>query len=265
MESTDSGMKEGDLERAVHVRCPQCFKLFVVAGAEIEGDKPQFQCSKCQTRFWFPFPESLSESEILGFPVAWLETPTVVETPLPPILERGVQAGRHFHCPRCQANYSAGDSECPKCGVVFAKLDFVDESRSVAASPNLRRLWHQVMSNYSSRQGHRRFVHAAQRENNLVYASQQYQRLLKAHSGDETAVQMQKEIAALTEVVEGVTRPPRSFRVRQLMPRITTLILVIGGGVIGLGFFIPEARNLIGLGVAIVFFTMAADWFFSQS
>lgn len=242
------------------VRCPQCFKLYAVDATEIVEAKPQFACSKCQTRFWFPFPESAGAAEIMGFPVAWLENPGAPEAPVPapPKVES------RFHCPRCQAPYSAGDPECPKCGVVFAKLDFIEDSRSVAASPQLRRLWHQVMDNYASKHHHRRFVHAAQKENNLSYASQQYQRILRGHAGDETALQMQKEITALAEAVQGLVKPVKTLKARDLMPRLTTLIMLIGGVIIGLGFILPASRNLIGLGAAIVFFTLAIEWFFNR-
>lgn len=266
MESMDTQSLPGIEASVVKVRCPRCFKLYAVDAAEINEDKPQFACSKCQTRFWFPFPESVGAAEIMGFPVAWLENPQTAgpEAPLPVEPAAETKVASVFHCPRCRAPYSAGDPECPKCGVVFAKLDFIEDSRSVAASPQLRRLWHQVMDNYAAKHVHRRFVHSAQRENNLLYASQQYQRILKSHAGDETALQMQKEIAALAEVVQGLAKPVKTFKVRDLMPRLTTLIMLIGGVVIGLGFIIPASRNLIGLGAAIVFFTLAIEWIFNR-
>ena len=269
MESVDTREQHGlsPETSVVKVRCPQCFKLYAVDGAEITEAKPQFACSKCETRFWFPFPESLGANEIMGFPVAWLEAPageTESATALAPSVPAEPKVERHFNCPRCQARYSAGDPECPKCGVVFAKLDFIEIDRTVAVSPQLRRLWHQVMENYGAKPVHRKFVHAAQREKNLLYASQQYQRVLKAHSGDETALQMQKEITALTVATEGMAKPMKSFRARDLMPRLTTLLMVIGGVIIGLGFIIPASRNLIGLGVAMVFFMLAIEWFFNN-
>lgn len=248
------------------MRCPKCFKLYAVDGSEIAEAKPQFACSKCETRFWFPFPEGLGASEIMGFPVEWLEAPPVeqIESEPSPSAPMEPKLERHFNCPRCQAQYSAGDPECPKCGVVFAKLDFIEDSRMVAASPQLRRLWHQVMENYVNKQAHRKFVHAAQREKNLLYASQQYQRLLKGHAGDETALQMQKEISALSVVVADIEKPLKSFRARDYMPKITTMLMIIGGIVIGLGVVMPNSRNLIGLGVAMVFFMLAIEWFFNR-
>jgi hypothetical protein len=264
LESMDLSTKGHSLEQAVvRVRCPNCIKLYAVDAAEIAEAKPQFECAKCQTRFWFPFPASLSAGEILGFPLAWLEEKPATE-PLAPV-ERAPEPARMFSCPRCQANYGAGDTECPKCGVVFSKIEMSEEMRSVSASSSLRRLWHQVMDNYAVLPGHRKFVHACQRENNLVFASQQYARVLKAHSGDETALQMQKEISALAVTIGGVARTPKSFSFIKLMPRLTTILMVIGGVVIGLGFIIPDARNLIGLGASMVFFMLAVDWFFSQN
>ena len=251
----------------IKARCPGCFKLYAADAVEIQESKPQFACSKCQTQFWFPFPESLEQKEVLGFPVEWLKTPAeeppvVASSPIlaPSMIEPIVAAARLFNCPRCQAQYSAGDSECPKCGVIFAKLEILDESRSIASSPALRRLWHQVMDNYASPEVHRRFVQAAQRENNLLFASHQYRKLLSAHSGDETALKMQREIMALTEVVQGMSAPVARFKPMKLMPRMTTLVLICGGALIGFGVMFEAARNLIGLGAALVFFTLAARW-----
>lgn len=215
----------------------------------------------------------------MGFPVAWLQTKVEneveavaeIEKPKAPSLE--VKANivekaleHRFHCPRCEAQYSAGDPECPKCGVVFAKLEMLEGERSVSASPSLRRLWHLVMDNYSSEEAHHRFLKSAQKEKNLVYASQQYGRLLKAHSGDETAIKMQKEIVAMTQAEANMAvRRQGGLSGRKLLPSVTTLSLLVGGALIGVGFLMPAMRNLIGLGVATVFFTLAVDWLVRKS
>lgn len=263
----------------IKVRCPSCFKLYGVDAAEIHQQKPQFECSKCQTRFWFPFPESVGQGELMGFPVEWLQTkvesevaaqPELVPAQSVPVPQKEKIAEKalahRFHCPRCEAQYSAGDPECPKCGVVFAKLEMLEGERSVYASPALRRLWHLVMDNYSSEETHQRFLKSAQKEKNLVYASQQYGRLLKAHSGDETALKMQKEIVAMTQAEANMEiRRQGGLSGRKLLPSVTTVSLLAGGVLIGVGFLIPTMRNLIGLGVATVFFTLAVDWLVRKS
>ncbi|MGE0764765.1 MAG: hypothetical protein AB7N80_15935 [Bdellovibrionales bacterium] len=265
------------LPSIIKARCPSCFKLYAIDAAEIHESKPQFACSKCTTQFWFPFPESLEQKEILGFPVEWLkvtaqadaataeaaalpETAAAPSTVEPIVAPTPNASARLFHCPRCQAQYSAGDPECPKCGVIFAKLEMDETSRAIASSPALRRLWHQVMDNYNNIEAHRKFVQIAQRENNLLFASHQYRRLLAAHSGDETALKMQREIIAITEAVQGVSGKTTRARSFKLMPRLTTLVLCGAGALIGFGLMIEAARNLIGLGVALVFFTLAARW-----
>ena len=267
MDSLQTERPYSDLPPSIiKARCPSCFKLYAVDATEIHESKPQFACSKCETHFWFPFPESLEQKEVLGLPVEWLKVPAAVEEvvtttePESVPLEPQAIMARLFNCPRCQAQYSGGDPECPKCGVIFAKLDILDDTRAIASSAALRRLWHQVMDNYSSLESHRRFIQAAQREDNLLFASSKYRRLLQAHSGDETALKMQREIVALTEAVQGVTTPSIGFRPLTLMPRITTVILICAGSLIGFGFMVEAARNLIGLGVALVFFTLAARW-----
>lgn len=264
---TERGNPEKELTPLIiKARCPACFKLYAIDAEEIQDSKPQFACSKCQTQFWFAFPEALEQKEVLGFPVEWLNpVPAAAAGAVAPSSEGSVAtdivaAARMFNCPRCQAQYSAGDTECPKCGVVFSKLALVEDSPSIASSPALRRLWHQVMDSYEKPEMHRKFIQTAQREGNLLFASHQYRRLLNAHSGDETALKMQREIVALTEAVQGVASSSISFKPMKLMPRMTTVILMCGGGLIAFGFMVPAARNVIGLGVALVFFTMAARW-----
>lgn len=284
----------------IKARCPQCFKLYAVDAVEIRDAKPQFSCSKCQTHFWFPFPECLEQKEVLGFPVDWLNSSgtnsaqssaqSASQNPSQAVTPNGLKSGKTaarttlgglsqknneetaklkpnlekvglFSCPRCQAHYSGGDTECPKCGVVFSKLEIVEQASANPGSPGLKRMWRQVMDNYGQIEIHRKFVQAAQKENNLVFASQQYRKLLSAHSGDETALRMQKEIVALTQVISGVaTSPPKPTQRMNLMPRLTTMILVGGGALIAFGLMIDMARNLTGLGVALVFFTLAAKW-----
>jgi transposase-like protein len=278
-----------DLESLIiRVRCPGCLKLYAVDASEIDQPKPKFNCAKCQTQFWFPFPESLGSQELLGFPVDWMpsgqekvsgevkveSTPSVQSSEIKSETIQNQNSGsisqyneaRLFHCPRCEAEYRGGDNECPKCGVVFAKLEISSEGAAITASPALRKLWHAVIDQYSNPQSHRRFVDLAQKEKNLLYASQQYGRLLKAHAGDETAMRMKKEIIALSEAVLGLTpKTSNPRRWRKLMPRMTTFVLIMGGAMIAMGFMISAARNLIGLGVAVVFFTLAVDWLFSNN
>ncbi|MBX7231527.1 MAG: hypothetical protein K1X29_05525 [Bdellovibrionales bacterium] len=283
-------------QRVLKVRCPQCFKLYSVMAAEIKESKPQFECIKCYSKFWFPFPELDAQKEVLGFPVAWLSGQSESDGKSGPISVEAKEAtsatksnlvekkqsanlnlehksigrsdpllGTKFHCPRCQALYHSGDKECPKCGVVFAKLNFLENHQSwVPASSHLRQQWQAVLGKYEDLDSHRRFVGLCHKENNLVYASQQYRRLLEAHSGDEIALQMQKEIEALNLAVSSLLKP-RTQWAKKIFPRLSTLVMICGGILIGIGFMVPAARNLIGLGVAIIFFVVTLEWFFQKS
>lgn len=266
----------------IKVRCPSCFKLYAVDETEISEARPQFSCVKCSKKFWFPYPEYLEQKELLGFPVDWIQpvneaasepvhSGAMPQTTSAQVVKSSVGGmgpglapkSQAFNCPRCQAPYTTGDAECPKCGVVFAKLDFLENGKAVVASSALRKSWHQVMDQYDSVEAHRRFVQACQKENNLPYASHQYRKLLEAHSGDEMALKMQKEIKAIGEVIHAAT-PASRRSARRFFPRLTTLVMLMGGVLVGLGMMLPVARNLVGLGVAVVFFTVAADWFFRK-
>lgn len=254
-------MESTNQVQQIHVRCPSCLKLFIVEDREITESRPQFACNKCQTQFWLPYPEALGQPEILGFPI--------VDVPPVPTPEAAATMKKlEFHCPRCEAMYNGGDKECPKCGVIFAKLDLLQDGKTVTGSANLKKLWYEVIDNYGSSEAHQRFLAASQKENNLAYAAHQYQKVLSSHSGDEMALQMRKQIVALTQTQLSPATSETAVKVirhKGYMPKITTMIIVLGGIFIGVGALMPMARNLIGFGVAIVFFTLAVEWLFSPS
>jgi len=148
--------------------------------------------------------------------------------------------------------------------VVFAKIVSHDRQNPlVKASPNLRRLWHAVMDDYESIDRHQNFLAACQKEDNLIFASNQYGKILEVYSGDEMAVRMQNEIVTLAQVPAQThgSSSPASLNWTRWLPRLSILFLGFGGAFIATGFLFASTRNLIGLGAAIVFCTVAAGWF----
>ena len=59
--------------QVLKMKCPECLKLYFADPHTITERHPKFQCQNCMMRFWVVYPESLSQSEILGYPLDWME------------------------------------------------------------------------------------------------------------------------------------------------------------------------------------------------
>ena len=124
------------------------------------------------------------------------------------------------------------------------------------ASTELRQAWDEVLDNYEDETIHKDFLALCQQEDNLVYASRQYGRLITAHGGDETAQKMRDQVLALSQVaLDSSPKKPEEPTVRYWS--FSSFILFFSAALIGVGFFLEPWRNMVGVGVAIIFFTLA--------
>jgi len=163
-----------------------------------------------------------------------------------------------FQCPKCSETYNGGQKECHRCGVVFKKLES-ESAIKVEASEFLRALWERVIVDYDNLVRHEGFLRACYEELNLAYAAYRYGKIVKAYSGDSIAQKMLRQIEELTSVQMGMgnSRVIAKRRFGWLM-----FILFIGVTMIGVGFGIPQFRNMVGLGVATIFLALATKMYF---
>lgn len=273
MENQFDNLTSGPVRRsnpdhhAVKVRCPDCFKLYSVNTAEIREPRPRFECVDCHTKFWIAYPEATeAKGGVIGFPLEWVE----------PTSQLAVEA---FACPKCGTGYAAGDQECKKCGVVFLKIDQLQDSKDMpSADKAVREHWEIVLADYDKFENHQAFINTAFADDSLEYAMYQYTTILNVVPNDEMAKKAKVEIAALqTARIESSVKAPEvaeeksaqsPFRFLNFIVggfrkiKFTNLIMVMCGFVIAAGLMIPHLRNLVGFGTSILFFIIALRYYF---
>ncbi len=267
---------EQDLRQnpAIRMRCPSCLKLYSVLSSSISEPRPKFECMSCKTHFWVPFPECLEQKEIIAFPLQWLdpnfqkdqkENNAPSKEAAKPILE---------DCPKCTRPYAKGLSECPSCGVIFAKysepLPLEVSAQAYKAAPSsvggpqrLKNIWDKITANYEDTLLHDEFLKEGHREGALAYASQQYRRMLSIDPDDELARKMIQKITALSQAPMEMVRSVPIKHI--LMERLgfSGFMMILSLLMMGIGYMVPILRNIVGAGAALFFFALAVRIYFS--
>ncbi|RME16746.1 MAG: hypothetical protein D6797_03910 [Bdellovibrio sp.] len=257
-----------DKKEGVQVRCPKCFKLYVVPVHALKDKQTQFTCLKCQEGFWLPYPECLEQKALIGLPLEWLEknkepsvskesVETAPETSSSNLLEAP------FRCPQCGRPSEPAQKECGYCGVVFEKLKSRDKEEEPSASLELKKLWQSLLEDYNNEQRHEAFLEQALRENALEFAAYKYRGILDSCGEDTLAKKFLNQIEALTLVrpemqnlYKKPSRKPRRFFTW------TSLIIALSTFLVVFGYWVPQMRNLMGLGASILFITLALKYYF---
>lgn len=269
-------MVNGDIQRDqvsryLKIRCPKCFKLYSVNPSELHEAKPRFECLDCQQKFWIPFPEAIDQPKgLIGFPVEWIEEKAPVEKaatePEAIVHEAPLPEQKPFECPKCSAPYEGGAKDCKSCGIIFDKIKESRKSDEPNASRELKERWDFVVSVYEDFEQHEAFIAAAQLETSLAYALHKYKQVLEVSPADEMALKARSMIEALmTAKVESqlkYSESPASTGLGLPKLRLGTFILFLCAVTIGMGLLIPGARNLVGVGSAIMFFVLALRYYF---
>lgn len=255
---------------SVKVRCPECYKLYSVNGAEVHEPRPRFSCMSCETHFWVPFPEALEATDVmLGFPTSWDRPEVLVDNVIEAPANRGpVLSPKVFNCPKCDAAYAANDTECSSCGVIFAKFLQKQDSEvtSAYAPKEVKLAWEQLVHDYESYTKHQAFIAIAQSNDCLDYALLQYEKVLSVSPSDVLALKAQKEIASIAVTIAELTEVPHwsaMFKDR-IYPhlRLVGLLYFLCAIVICIGVLVPELRNLVGFGSAVLFSLLALRFYF---
>lgn len=294
-----------DYAKSISMRCPECLKAYQVQASAIVDEKPTFQCQDCENLFWFPLNSALGKPEFIAFPMNWdeqdldlifyhdeleadaalsqhegvgantdeqisntdseLNTKMVSDTDTKGHVQikNSEQANS---CPKCHFEYLGQQKECDSCGVIFEKFYKAQKDFDGAAS-EIQKLWNHVLEAYDQLNLHQDFIDACTKDKNLEFAAKKYRQVLEAIPSDDIAQAMQKQITALTTVIEGAQLADQLPRVHKKTSKfnVTLIILFISGLVIGTGYLIHPLRNLMGVGVAMIFLTLALRVYFKKN
>lgn len=171
-------------------RCPSCSKLYNIAEKDISSDSPQFNCVKCESRFWFGFDKKEFHS--------YGATAISVTSHLVEKKEENIAKT----CPKCGArNVSTPGStskECSHCGVIFEKVQpnipISEDDSALGGTPKLSDLWEKLMNDFEDLNLHDQFVNQCRSENALPFASKKYGKILSINPHDEIAKIMRNKV-----------------------------------------------------------------------
>lgn len=246
-----------------NIRCPSCSKLYRVDAKEIKSSKPHFDCTVCKARFSFDFPpENVNkiETKIVSIKDTFQLEDSLDKAEVPELRK----------CPKCESINPRLSKECIKCGVIFEKLERLpEEDAGLGAIPSLVKAWQDLMGDYDNLKKHVAFVDRCEDLQALPFALKKYQSLKEAQPQDDLVDKMihrvllrklkrkadsLSQVQALKEaygqVKEVINSKVNWLRLRKLAPLVLALALIL----IGLGS--SSARNMVGVGAAIVFLTL---------
>ncbi len=276
-------MQELSTSDLIQVRCPECFRSYNVAVADMKVSEPKFECINCQTRFLIKRSEALRAGAVVtGLRFGESVAGTQVEKPV--VSHHTGLDLNIYSCPKCSETYPPGQSECTKCGVVFFKFkdrqineEMHRKEQIFSASKEVRELWESVLADYENIEAHQNFISAAWADQSLEYAALKYGSILEVVPQDEIALRLAKEVQELTKVKfemvasqsadEGIGRIEKISFIDGVQSSFKkfkwiNLILLCCGIIIGTGLILPHLRNLIGFGSSILFFILALKYYF---
>lgn len=292
-----------EFTQPISMRCPECLKAYQVDASAISDEKPTFQCQDCESLFWFPYTEAIGKPEFIAFPMNWNEEdldlifyneepqdvapsqqhqeaanqnlahsepsqPSEEVLSEEPKAQFAIQPSESVNtCPKCHFEYIGEQSECDSCGVIFEKFHKAQKDFEGAPS-EIQKLWTNVLEAYDQLSLHQDFVDACTKTKNLEFAAKKYHQVLEANPSDDIAQAMQKQITALTTVIEGAQvadQIPNKVGAKSPKFNVTLIILFLGGLVIGTGYLVHPLRNLMGVGVAMIFLTLALRVYFKKN
>jgi hypothetical protein len=246
---------------SVQARCPGCNKLYRIDTRDMKSSQPHFDCVSCPTTFTLE-PDEKNPRVLRTRALGNVKYSSASQLQFAPSAE-GLKK-----CPKCETFNPRLASECRKCGVIFAKLEDLPLDAKTGALPSLVKAWQDLMEDYSNVTKHMAFVDRCDDLQAVPFALKKYQDLKEAQPHDKIAQEMLHHVLlkAFARKAEVVTENPSVrllrdqvnewidqvnwSRVARLSPlALSGLLILVGASNAGL-------RNLIGIGVSILFITL---------
>lgn len=292
--TTDHAHDGVDQAVEMHLRCPTCFKLYVVDAKAIYVSKPEFQCTQCEQKFWVNFPEALEFSEVVAFPVEWSENYNVsasaeemAELALAEDLQADLLSKMSFETERLKLDYQETPSSAPessvmeKFGVEYEKsfqgpiktqdLEFIEEGYSSSSSDEaevgsvnwlIDREWEKVLNNYDVKAYHDGFISEGKKLNALDLVYKKYKNIIEANSFDPIAKARFKQVERMVQryalsAEKSTSAQAAKKSLKSYYKYLPWVSLAIAGILIAAGFSHESLNHLAGLGFALIFLTGA--------
>lgn len=242
LETHDVEVALDTTKKYVSVRCPECLSAFSVDTSVIANSKPEFECLKCKSIFWFSVSTVGDLDSFIGFPKESNATSHSEEGP-----DVGPQVALELN------NLGTDPFE-------------EDNSRShLLASDEIKEAWEAAILGFEEQEKHDYFLQLCVAENNLEFAASKYGLLKKSLPANEVVIEMIGKLESLASVRVGVVEKPQSFEVREagkpagMFRNIPWYYLIIASSIalILIGMSYPNFRNLVGVGVSIFFLSSA--------
>lgn len=173
------------------------------------------------------------------------------------------------HCPACGKEMIPDHQECFACGVVVGRFEErsqllkthsevggVDHLTSLDIKV-LDRKWKQVVVNYFDQAEHMAFIRLCQKHAALPFAVHHYSEVLKINADDDVALTMRNRALSCLSVTFEVDKLPKTPSLvikgfQEALKWLNWVGLFFSSFCIVAGLSMPDAKNLIGLGVTFL-------------
>lgn len=251
----------------VRMRCPKCYKLYAVEAKTIASSRPEFDCVKCDQRFWVSFPEVLDHSEVVAFPMEWNESykdelgvEDIVQSPMNDELDESLVK-------KISEDVSqVFDKIDAKLNKDMKKVNFIEDEISeedIELNSEfwfLEKSWEKVINNYSAKNVHKEFIHAAKSRECLDFAYLKYKNFCDANPHDGMAHEMKTYSEKLMQeqaIHRSILGTQTKTGFKKYLKYLPWAALCFAAVLIGIGFSNEGPRDLLGFGFALIFLTGA--------
>lgn len=218
---------------SIHFRCPHCSKRFSTSVHLIHVEKPEFTCSSCQTDFFISFFQALDNGEVIG-----------------------------VELPKTEVSLEESPSLDAKEILTSVKEDLEKDMGPIeepALAHPLDLSWQKVLEDYESFSSHQEFIQDCEEQQNLDYALERYSLITDVNPQDQEAQRALKWIEWRCAQAAEVEEQRGGFLRQNYF--YSSLCVLLGMAIMALGHWVLVDKNIIGLGMGLIFFTFAVRAF----